>query len=903
MTAAPASFSQLVPEVVQTSALDCGPACLKSLLGGLGIEVSYPRLREACQTDVDGTSIDTMEELALQLGVEAEQVMLPLDHVFAQEPSSLPAVAVMRLPGGATHFVLLWRRYGPFLQLMDPATGRRFTTCNKLERELHLHAQSIPAASFREWAATDEFTQVLLGQLRELDAGRTPQAYLEEALADPGWEKIAALDAGTRAVRAMIAGGALQRGPSTGQVLDRLLARGGDAIPAGYWSVRPDPASPSGEPALRFTGAVLLRVQGRRATNGAAEGPLPADVAATLAASRVRPVAALLAALREDGLRVAALLCAGLLMLAAGSIAEVVLLRGLFDLGRELRLLGQRAAGLAGLAVLTVSLVLVELPVAAGVLRLGRRLELRLRWSLMLKLPLIDDRYFQSRLTSDMAFRSHAIHTVRALPRLASQFLLVALELLATTAALIWLSPASWALAVGSCLVTLSLALLLPALLAEGDLRLQIHNGSLSRSYLDAMLGLSAVRVYRGERVLRREHEAQLVEWARSGLSLQKTVIAVEGVLLVVSSLLVAALVHRYVSAPGRAAGSVLLVVFWALRQQWLGLRLSAITRVWPSIRNRVARLLEPLGAAQESTAPAAEPGPAAASGCRVEMRGVEVRAGGHLILEQVTLAVEPGCHVAVVGSSGAGKSSLLGLLLGWHQPAAGELLVDGLPLTPARLADLRQRTAWVDPAVQLWNRSCLDNLRYGIAPEHPLSLGEVFAAADLQSVLEALPDGLQTPLGEGGGLVSGGQGQRVRLGRALLRPDVRLALLDEPFRGLDRDKRRRLLDEARRIWRGATLFCVSHDVGMTRNFDKVLVVEQGRIAEFGSPEILAADGGSRYARFLAAEEEVRRGLWKGGGWRRLWMEDGGLIERPAVEHDEVAELQQSARRARDRQG
>jgi len=89
----------------------------------------------------------------------------------------------------------------------------------------------------------------------------------------------------------------------------------------------------------------------------------------------------------------------------------------------------------------------------------------------------------------------------------------------------------------------------------------------------------------------------------------------------------------------------------------------------------------------------------------------------------------------------------------------------------------------------------------------------------------------------------------------------------------------------------------------MTRNFDKVLVVEQGRIAEFGSPEILAADGGSRYARFLAAEEEVRRGLWKGGGWRRLWMEDGGLIERPAVEHDEVAELQQSARRARDRQG
>jgi ABC-type multidrug transport system fused ATPase/permease subunit len=573
----------------------------------------------------------------------------------------------------------------------------------------------------------------------------------------------------------------------------------------------------------------------------------------------------------------------------------VLLLRGLFDLARELRLFGQRAAGLAGLGLLTAALILVELPVAVGVLRLGRRLELRLRESLMLKLPLIDDRYFQSRLTSDMAFRSHAIHTVRALPRLVSQFLVVGLELFATTAALIWLTPVGWRLAVGSCAITLSLAILLPRLLAEADLRLQVHNSSLSRSYLDAMLGLAAVRVCRGERVLRREHEAELVEWARSGLSLQKMVIAVEGVLLVASTLLAAGLVHGYVSAPGRATGSVLLVVFWALRQQWLGLRLSAIARTWPSIRNRVARLLEPLGAAAQQQPPSsAQAAPPSQKGCRIEMRAVEVRAGGHPILEQVDLTVEPGSHVAVVGSSGAGKSTLLGLLLGWHQPASGEVLVDGLPLTSERLTALRQRTAWVDPAVQLWNRTCLENLRYGIPPEQPLSLGEVFAAADLQGVLEALPDGLQTRLGEGGGLVSGGEGQRVRLGRALSRPEVRLALLDEPFRGLDREKRRRLLDEARRIWKGATLFFVSHDVGMTAGFDKVAVVEKGRIVEFGAPGTLAADRGSRYARLLAAEQEVRRGLWTGAGWRRLWMEGGALVERgPAELHE----------RAREREG
>src|SRR5262249_9005142 len=85
----------LVPEVIQTSQMDCGPASLKSLLEGLGIQVSYGRLREACQTDVDGTSIDTLEELARRLGVDAEQVVIPFEHVFLEKEPMLPAIAVM----------------------------------------------------------------------------------------------------------------------------------------------------------------------------------------------------------------------------------------------------------------------------------------------------------------------------------------------------------------------------------------------------------------------------------------------------------------------------------------------------------------------------------------------------------------------------------------------------------------------------------------------------------------------------------------------------------------------------------------------------------------------------------------------------------------------------------------
>lgn len=255
------------------------------------------------------------------------------------------------------------------------------------------------------------------------------------------------------------------------------------------------------------------------------------------------------------------------------------------------------------------------------------------------------------------------------------------------------------------------------------------------------------------------------------------------------------------------------------------------------------------------------------------------MRAGGHTILEGISAVIAPGEHVAIVGPSGAGKSSLVGTILGWHRPAEGCVLVDGEPVGGARLQELRQETAWVDPAVQLWNRTLLDNLRYGAADSLGLPIDDALRAADLVAVLRRLPEGLQTPLGEGGGLVSGGEGQRVRLARALLRSRVRLALLDEPFRGLDREQRRELLARARHLWRGATLLCVTHDVGETLSFARVLVLENGRIVEDGPPSRLAAQPGSRYAALLAAEQDVRTGLWESALWRRLRMERGRLTE------------------------
>jgi ATP-binding cassette subfamily B protein len=113
-----------------------------------------------------------------------------------------------------------------------------------------------------------------------------------------------------------------------------------------------------------------------------------------------------------------------------------------------------------------------------------------------------------------------------------------------------------------------------------------------------------------------------------------------------------------------------------------------------------------------------------------------------------------------------------------------------------------------------------------------------------------------------------------VRLARALLQPTPRLVLLDEPFRGLDRTQRHQLLQEAREWWRESTLLCVTHDVGETLTFSRVLVVEGGRIVEDGVPAELAAQG-SRYRELLDAEGALREQLWADPHWRRLELRDG----------------------------
>src|SRR3989475_184853 len=226
----------ILPEIVQSSAMDCGPAALSCLLAGFGIHASYGRLREACQTDIDGTSINALEDAARRLGLDAEQILVPREHLDLPEAATLPAIVVVRRPNGLTHFVVAWRRHGRLLQVMDPAVGRRWSSCARFLEEAYIHSMTVRAAAWREWAGSEDFLRTLRARLRRVGANDgTVEPLLKAAVADQGWRPLAALDASVRMVEALRRSGAARRGPHAGALVEALAARG---VPDAFWSVR-----------------------------------------------------------------------------------------------------------------------------------------------------------------------------------------------------------------------------------------------------------------------------------------------------------------------------------------------------------------------------------------------------------------------------------------------------------------------------------------------------------------------------------------------------------------------------------------------------------------------------------------------------------------------------------------
>ncbi len=897
----------IIPEVVQTSAMDCGPASLKCLLEGFRIPVSYGRLREACQTDVDGTSIDTLEEVAGKLGLIAEQIMVPVDHLFIPAANALPAIVVVRLPDGYTHFVVAWRNHGRFVQVMDPATGRRFPMMNRFLNEIFVHTFPVPASDWRQWAGSDEFILPLTQRMQKIipDVNVVGE-LIEKSMNDPGWQSLAALDAATRLVNSIVQSGGAKAGKQSASILKHFFDRAvqnisqhSNIIHDDYWTVKPISNQPDEEQQLLLRGAVLVRALRRsseppilqkvdQAIEEKKEPQLSPELRAALEAPKINPLREMFNFLKLESHGAIALLLVSLLLSAGLVLLEALIFRSVIEWGQMLKTNRQLLGGMAMVAIFAAGLLLLDLARGSGFVRLGRHLEIRLRTAFLEKLPKLGDRYFRSRPVSDMAHRGHLLHLLRILPDLGSNFFITVFEIMITMIGIIWIAPDYALPAVLAAVLSITIPLASLPILNERDMRLQTHNGALSKFYLDSLLGLVAVKTHSAEESVRREHEALVVEWARSGIGFHGIMVIIEGFQTLIGFGLAAWILFGYLKTNAETSW-ILLLVYWALNLPVLGQFLVTIVQQFPMHRNTAIRLMEPLGAPEEERTTGtvneiydldANKRDQIKKGMAISLESVNVVISGHPVLQNLNMEIEPGEHIAIVGKSGAGKSTFVGIFLGWNRTASGQLRIDDKLANQSVIEKLRQETVWIDSAVQIWNRSLYENLTYGSLNETNSSMEDVLEEANLFQVLQNLPDGLQSKLGENGGLVSGGEGQRVRIGRAIYKSNPRLAILDEPFSGLERNQRRELLARLRQRWHNTTLLCVTHDILDTLTFDRIVVMEHGQILENGAPAELAERKTSAYHRMLEADRIAWDSLWSDQQWRKLWLEKGKLSEK-----------------------
>jgi ATP-binding cassette subfamily C protein CydD len=208
--------------------------------------------------------------------------------------------------------------------------------------------------------------------------------------------------------------------------------------------------------------------------------------------------------------------------------------------------------------------------------------------------------------------------------------------------------------------------------------------------------------------------------------------------------------------------------------------------------------------------------------------------------LVEVSFEIGAGEHVALVGSSGAGKSTVLQLLLGFILSDRGRILVDGQPLAEIPATEWRQRLAWAPQLPYLFNDTLQANLCLGRPGASPDQIERAVRLAHLDDLVRSLPEGLQTRLGENAARLSGGQAQRLALGRAFLK-NAPLLLLDEPGANLDPQQEALLQDSINELSRGRTVLTIAHRLNLIRRADRVILLEQGRVAASGSHQELLA--------------------------------------------------------------
>jgi ATP-binding cassette, subfamily B, bacterial len=237
----------------------------------------------------------------------------------------------------------------------------------------------------------------------------------------------------------------------------------------------------------------------------------------------------------------------------------------------------------------------------------------------------------------------------------------------------------------------------------------------------------------------------------------------------------------------------------------------------------------------------------------KVEYRNVSFSYNAsHPVLKDLTLNAQPGEVIALVGSSGAGKTTLVNLLPRFYEPQTGEILIDGVDIQTVTLKSLRHQVGIVPQDTVLFSGTIAQNIAFGQAAYDLDFITSAAKVANAHQFISQFPEGYHTVLGERGVNLSGGQRQRIAIARAVLL-DPRILILDEATSALDSESEVLVQEALERLMKGRTVFIIAHRLATVRRADRILVLEKGQVVEAGTHAVLMEQN-SRYAHFYAQQ-------------------------------------------------